>query len=111
MNVGPTSGVIGSAAGAPLSQASGSETERSLRDASAQQRQVSTEESAERAAGIGTTDEDQGTSERDADGRSFWESREGSAKENHADDADESGVLRQSKDPAGISGSSLDLTG
>lgn len=111
MNVGPMGGIIGSAAGAPLSQTSGSETERSLRDASAQQRQVSTEQSAERAAGIGATDEDQGTSERDADGRRFWEAREESTKENQTEDAADSAILRQSIDPAGISGSSLDLTG
>ncbi|QEG35030.1 hypothetical protein [Bythopirellula goksoeyrii] len=110
MNVGPMGGLIGSAAGAPLSQTSGSETERSQRDSSAQQRQVSTEDSAEKAAGIGTTDEDQGTSERDADGRRFWEK---AAEQKQAETDEENAALkeRQSKDPKGISGSSLDLTG
>lgn len=110
MNVGPMGGLISSAAGAPLSQTSGSETERSQRDASAQQRQVSTEDSAEKAAGIGTTDEDQGTSERDADGRRFWEAQ-GEQKQSETDEKNSATKQRQSKDPRGISGSSLDLTG
>ena len=110
MNVGPMGGLIGSAAGAPLSQTSGSETERSQRDASAQARQAATDNSAEQAAGIGTTDEDQGTSERDADGRRFWESQ-GEQHESGEDESSESTNERRSKDPSGISGSSLDLTG
>ncbi len=112
MNVGAMGALIGSAAGAPLSQTSGSETERSQRDASAQQRQVSAEDSAEKAAGIGTTDEDQGTSERDADGRRFWEKPgELEKDESAAEDVTEPPQERKSKDPSGISGSSLDLTG
>jgi hypothetical protein len=103
-------GLIGSAAGAPLSQTSGSETERSQRDASAQARQTATDDSAEQAAGIGTTDEDQGTSERDADGRSFWKSNEDHDK-SEEEYSSEPSKERQSKDPTGISGSSLDLTG
>ena len=73
MNVGPMSGVVGSAAGAPLSQTAGSETERAQKDSSAHQRQVEKDKKAADAAGIGQTEEDQGTSERDADGRRFWE--------------------------------------
>ncbi len=71
MSMGPMSGVVGSAAGAPLSQTSGSETERAQKDASAHQRLVDTDKKAADAAGIGQTEEDQGTSERDADGRRF----------------------------------------
>lgn len=108
MNVGPLGGLLGSAAGAPLSQAGGSEAERGLREASSQQRQIATEQSAELAAGIGTTDEDQETSERDADGRMFWENRKKSADQ----EATENPITQRSaKDPTGISGNTLDLLG
>ncbi len=108
MSMGPMSGVVGSAAGAPLSQASGSETERAQKDASAHQRQVETDKKAADAAGIGQTEEDQGTSERDADGRRFWEATDKKIPEQ---DADQSEPPRQAKDPSGNSGNSLDLTG
>ena len=108
MNVGPMSGVTGSAAGAPLSQTSGSEAERTQKDSSDSQRQVNNEKKAADAAGIGQTEQDQGTSERDADGRRFWESAAG-RQPKPADGEQETN--RQSKDPSGDSGNSLDLTG
>ncbi len=108
MSMGPMSGVVGSAAGAPLSQTSGSETERAQKDASAHQRQVETDKKAADAAGIGQTEEDQGTSERDADGRRFWETPDKKIPEQ---DADQSEPARKAKDPTGNSGNSLDLTG
>ena len=107
MSMGPIGGVLGSAAGAPLSQTAGSEAERSQRDMSAQQRQTATDLSADKAAGIGTTDEDQASSERDADGRMFWERPE------HRETAEDGGEEspKQAKDPSGFSGNALDLTG
>ena len=110
MSVGPLGGVLGSAAGAPLSQTSGNETERTQRDSAVQQRQTDTDARAERAAGIGTTEQDQETNERDADGRRMWEA----PPEKKADTADEqqsAGTSRQSKDATGLSGNHLDLTG
>ena len=110
MNVGPMNGVISSAAGAPLSQTAGSETERSQKDSSARQRQVDSDLKSEKAAGIGQTEEDQGASERDADGRSFWKT----AEEMQQELADEHGsgqTSKQAKDPSGKSGGALDLTG
>lgn len=111
MSVGPMGGVLGSAAGAPLSQTSGSETERTQRDSAAEQRQTDTDNRAEKAAGIGTTDEDQETNERDADGRRLWEAppedEEPTAEGQQAATAHE----RQSKDATGLSGTHLDLTG
>jgi hypothetical protein len=99
-------GIITGAAGAPLAQTGGVEAERTQRDGTVRERRVTSEQSAEMAAGIGTTDEDQETAERDADGRMFWES----AKQ--ASQGDESEVrAKQSKDPSGASGNSLDLTG
>lgn len=106
MNVVPMGGIISGAAGAPLAQTSGAETERAQRDGVTRERRVTSEKSAEMAAGIGTTDEDQETSERDADGRMFWENP------THAGQQDEAEVrAKQSKDPTGTSGNSLDLTG
>ena len=109
MNVGPMSGVVGSAAGAPLSQTAGSETERAQKDSSAHQRQVENDKKAADADGIGQTEEDQGTSERDADGRRFWETTNDEKKPEQ--DAADSESERQAKDPSGNSGNSLDLTG
>ena len=108
MSVGPMSGVVGSAAGAPLSQTAGSETERAQKDSSAQERQVEKDKKAADAAGIGQTEEDQGASERDADGRRFWEADKEKKPDQAADPSEPS---RQAKDPTGSSGNSLDLTG
>ncbi len=110
MNVGAMSGIIGSAAGAPLSQTKGSETERAQKDAVAGQRKADSEKKAEKASGVGETTEDQGVAERDADGRRLWEQpqdQEAAEKENAA----ASEPPRQVKDPTGNSGNSLDLTG
>lgn len=110
MSVGPLGGIVGSAAGAPISQTAGSETERTQRDSSAQQRELNTNERAERAAGIGTTEQDQETNERDADGRRPWEETTARQREVAADETE---VLppRQSKDASGQCGHQLDLTG
>jgi hypothetical protein len=102
-------GVLGSAAGAPLSQTSGSEAERSQRDSAVQQRQTDTDARAEKAAGIGTTEQDQETTERDADGRRLWEALP--EKETAAADQPSAASQRQSKDTTGLSGNHLDLTG
>lgn len=110
MSVGPMGGVVGSAAGAPLSQTAGSETERTKREASATQRQVENETKAEQASGIGQTEGDEGPSERDADGRRLWEGDTAPKQQSEEPPADPE-PPRQAKDPTGQSGSSLDLTG
>ena len=102
----PTSGIVSSAAGAPLSQSKGSEIEKAQKDASSTQRQVEGDKKAADSAGIGQTEQDEGTSERDADGRRFWERNEHN-KEHSGEDSQP----RQAKDPEGQSGTSLDLTG
>ena len=61
----------------------------------------------ERASGIGETQEDQQTSDRDADGRRLWEA---AAKKKAAAEA-EAEIDRKAKDPTGMSGNELDLTG
>jgi len=110
MTMLPLSGIVSSAAGAPLSQTAGSETERAQKESQSQGRQVDAQQMAERASGIGQTNEDQESSERDADGRRPWEfpARRGNA-ENEGEPVASAG--RQSKDTTGECGNQLDLTG
>ena len=110
MSMVPLSGIIGSAAGAPLSQTAGNEAERTQKDGIAHGRQIDSEQQAERAAGIDQTNEDQESSERDADGRRLWEAP---VKQGKADKETESIdiLARQSKDATGQCGNQLDLTG
>ena len=111
MNVGSMSGIIGSAAGAPLSQTKGNEAERASKDATVAQRKADSEKKAEKASGIGETTEDQGVAERDADGRRLWEAPLGKEEEKAGDLGAAGEPLRKAKDPTGSSGKSLDLTG
>jgi len=110
MSMGSLGGVVGSAAGTSLSQTAGSETERAQKDSSSQTRQAESDQRSERASGIGQTEQDQESSERDADGRRLWEApvKPGKEKPTTEEDAAQS---RQSKDPSGQSGTKLDLTG
>jgi hypothetical protein len=109
MNIGATTGAFGSAAGAPLAQTAGAETERSQKDSAVRERRADAQGKSERAAGIGTTEQDQGTEERDADGRRMWE--ETGKKKDAAAEAGVGEPERQAKDPTGQSGNALDLTG
>ncbi len=104
MSVGSLGGLIGSAAGVPLSQTSGSETERTGREGAARERALDGVERSEKAAGIGTTEQDQEASERDADGRRLWEHP---PDKNHENDEHP----HQSRDATGQCGTNLDLTG
>jgi hypothetical protein len=111
MTMAPLGGIIGSTAGAPLSQTAGSETEKLQKDSLAQHRQVAADEKAERAAGIGQTEQDQESSERDADGRRLWEAPVDSKKPKVEQPGEAASAARQSKDATGQSGTQLDLTG
>ena len=108
MSVGPT-GFIGSVAGTSLSQTKGTEMERTQQDASAQARQIKVDQTAENAAGIGETEQDEQTSERDADGRRLWENPL------PAEDASQSSADQlqppTSRDATGERGTQLDLSG
>ncbi len=110
MSMGALGGIVGSAAGAPLSQTAGSETERAQKDSAAQHRQIDANQKAEQAAGIGQTEQDQESSDRDADGRRLWEGPANSAKDAKNEEAPDA-LLRQSKDATGQSGTQLDVTG
>jgi hypothetical protein len=109
MSMVPLGGLLGSSAGVPLSQSAGNETERAQKDSQAQHQRVDAEQRAERSAGIGQTEQDQESSERDADGRRPWESTPPS--QDQADPDDPAAAHRQSKDPTGQSGTRIDITG
>jgi hypothetical protein len=111
MTMAPLGGILGSTAGAPLSQTAGTESERLQKDSLAQSRQFEATEKAERAAGIGQTEQDQESSERDADGRRLWEAPLENANNKPDMSAELSLAARQSKDATGQSGTQLDLTG
>ena len=111
MNIGPM-GTIGSVAGTPLSQTKGSDVEKVAADTEAQSRLSQAQQRAENAAGIGQTEEDSEANDRDADGRRIWETRQ-QAPEDGPDMADDTPASDppRSKDPSGMSGTTLDLSG
>ncbi|MCG8585564.1 MAG: hypothetical protein MI757_12710 [Pirellulales bacterium] len=112
MNVGPLGGVLGSAAGSQLQQTRGKDTDRASHDVGNQQRADKLGDRAEAAAGIGQTEEDQGTAERDADGRKMWErSPDGDAQQQQPEGEVTDQQSRNAKDPSGAAGNALDLTG
>jgi hypothetical protein len=73
MSMGPLGGILGSAAGSPLSQTKGATTERAARDSVAKETADQLDLHAEKSAGIGTTEAESEASDRDADGRQAWE--------------------------------------
>ncbi|MCG8450002.1 MAG: hypothetical protein MI725_10555, partial [Pirellulales bacterium] len=95
----------------PLSQTAGSETERAQKETNALQRQVAGDAKAEKAAGIGETEQDQGASDRDADGRRLWEPGAQEDKKKKPADEAASKLPKPTEDPTGNRGNSLDLTG
>lgn len=116
MSVGPLGGVLGSVAGAPLAQTKGSETERSASDSASRARGADADRKAEQSSGVGQTQEDQGASDRDADGRRMWEAPEdtvdieSTGEEQSDTDAAPTLPTKESKDATGEAGNSLDLT-
>jgi hypothetical protein len=108
MNIAPM-GILGAAAGSGLAQRAGNEVDRAKQEAIGQQRQVELAQQAENAAGIGETNEDQQSEERDADGRRPWEI----GGRQPADDQQETSPDSppRPRDPSGQRGNTLDLTG
>jgi hypothetical protein len=117
MSMLPLGGVNASAAGVPLSQTKGAETERALKQGATAERQQQRELEAEAAAGIGKTEEEQQTSERDADGRRLWEDparQEGQEEGQGGDQQDDQQAPPppvRPRDPSGEAGNTLDLIG
>jgi hypothetical protein len=106
--------MIGSAAGSPLQQAKGSDSERMQGEAANQTRQTKGEQQAEMAAGVGHTEQHEHASDRDADGRRLWEDMSGEEQEAEEDSSAESpsdDSPSQSKDYTGQAGTRLDLQG
>lgn len=73
MSMGPLGGILGSAAGSPLSQTKGATTERAARDSAVKETADQLDLQAEKSAGIGQTEQEHESSDRDADGRRAWE--------------------------------------
>jgi hypothetical protein len=111
VSIGPLGGIVGSAAGSPLAQTSGSEVERAGQEAGAEHRRVQSDRKADAAAGIGQADgEDHEPAERDADGRSPWKFSQGKKPSDADEESNASTEQKHVKDAAGQSGSLLDLT-
>jgi hypothetical protein len=104
-------GIVASVAGSPVAQTTGAEVDRARHERTNQQRQVESLDKAEAAAGIGQTEEEHQSEDRDADGRRLWEETARKAKPDDADHESDASPLRQSRDPTGQSGGQLDLTG
>lgn len=108
MSVGST-GLVGSLAGGQLQQAKGADAETVQHAARDQARRAQADRHAEAAAGVGETEQDHETEERDADGRRLWEKPPGGAQAEPP--ADEPAAVLPAKDPSGQRGSQLDLLG
>lgn len=104
MSMGPLGGIVGSAAGSPLSQTKGATEERAARDSAAKETADELDLRAEKSSGIGQTEGDTETSDRDADGRRLWERTDHNPKESEeSDEAPDDGA------PDGADDNRLDL--
>jgi len=101
-------GIVGGLAGTPLPQRA-VEAEKTQRETIEQARAAQASEQAENAAGIGQTEEDSQTSERDADGRRLWEEQ----RRAKTPPEQTGGDVRSApaKDPSGNCGGILDVVG
>ena len=102
-------GIVGSLAGTALVQKS-AEVDKTQRDAADAARKTEAAALAESAEGIGQTEEESQAGERDADGRRLWE-RQTKKPTEEEEAAASTAAAALAKDPAGISGGTLDLTG
>ena len=104
-------GIVGGLAGTSLPQRA-AEAEKTQRETIEQARAAQASEHAENAAGIGQTEEDSQTSERDADGRRLWEKQQRAKKPDPATPpATTDSTVPLAKDPTGSCGNQLDLVG
>src|SRR5262245_44932111 len=99
-----------------LAQSRGAEADRVRQEDAVRHREAATDKSAEAAAGIDETKDQQASGDRDADGRRVIE-WPGGKKQRAATSTDESAAISsehrepRSKDPTGQAGSQLDLDG
>jgi len=101
-------GIVGSLAGTALTQKA-AEVDKTQRDAADAARQTDAAARAESAQGIGQTEEASEANERDADGRRLWERQQ--KKPDEEEQAASTPAEPLAKDPEGVSGGILDLTG
>jgi hypothetical protein len=106
----PSLGTIGGLAATPLAQR-GPEADKAQRDADTLRQAQQSQAAAEQASGIGQTQEESETSERDADGRRLWEEpiRKKPAAATPTDSPDNAGL--PPPDPTGQCGTQLDVLG
>ncbi|WP_254508438.1 hypothetical protein [Anatilimnocola floriformis] len=100
-------GNVSSLAASPTTQRT-SDTEKTQTATTEKSHADAAAEYAERAAGIGETQEESKAGDRDADGRRLWEF--GQQKRKDDSEASES-TPGQSKDPTGTAGLNVDLSG
>ena len=106
MSVGPLP-PTGPLAGSPLAQGAASESS-AAKDGTDAERTARNESRSAEAGGIGRTEEEAESQDRDADGRQLWQRRR--ADGNAANESAESSQ-RPSRDPTGDCGRELDLSG
>jgi hypothetical protein len=104
-------GMLGGAAGSPLSQSQGSDVNKTQQDTTDQSRRTASEGKAEQASGVGQTEHDEQASDRDADGRRPWELGGQRSPETEPDEPKEDESPHPSKDPSGTRGGQLDISG
>ena len=109
MSIGPL-GMVGAAASAPAAQRQGSDVDRVAQDQSSQAREAASSKQAAKAEGVGETDQNHETTDRDADGRRVWERTSGNSKHHEGDPEDHTEAPR-SRDATGDRGNQLDLSG
>jgi hypothetical protein len=103
-------GIIGGLAGTQLPQRA-ADADKVQQTQGEQSRQADAAEKAEAAAGIGTTEEDAETSDRDADGRRLWERSPSPQKVPDPSAKPDLPSESRPKDPSGACGVQLDLLG
>ncbi len=109
MSIGPT-GVFGSVAGTPLSQAKGSDIDQAKQETDNQAGKISSDSSAEKASGIGAAEQDGEAQDGDADGRKLWEPTV-NKDDDSAAETPAAPDPRSSRDATGERGNQLDLGG
>ena len=115
MSVGPMGASFASSiAATDLAQRSAGDVPATQQATSNHSRKVDSTEKAEKAAGVGDPEESEKASDRDADGRRAWE-HVGHPEEDSETEPELSGEATydrsQQKDPTGLKGREIDLSG
>ena len=104
-------GSLGSVAAGQLQQARTADVDRATQDVLQQARSVDANERTEKAAGIGEMEQEEGASERDADGRRLWEQQSRRPRPSQSDPSSDDSGSSLGQDPTGEAGTQLDLSG